>query len=310
MATGLASLPRPPFAGQNCPHRRRFGAPRTDRLGLGLEQRSLVRRLPLLRAHPGRRARTTPIRRAHRPSRHDSVLGYLAPATYAQSGHEAEKGIFDSAHDNGRTYDRVRAVLHGIPFIDLNGHLPLNEESLPNIVARVGRNPTPIDAYGRPQRDVGTMAHRKRSGDYHGYDCPALRAGPDHRCRPRPKACFGTTAHVRVATNGRRICEVARRTDAWEKEYDRRTTVEQSNNPKKTDRGLEHRKNRPSPIVASFYVLGAAMQHAIEWAKAVDGAVLIRFWLPHTAACLSPGPTEPSAPAPTHEKTAPLWRSG
>jgi hypothetical protein len=31
--------------------------------------------------------------------------------------------------------------------------------------------------------------------------------------------------------------------------------------------------------VAALYVLAAAMQHAAEWAKAVDGTALVRSWL-------------------------------
>ncbi|MGC8489182.1 MAG: transposase [Clostridia bacterium] len=275
----------PPMTGQDCPHRRTFSAPRAawawdsskGRWYYGYRFYELTQaagpELPLY------------VEIAHRPSRHDSVLGYLALSAYAQSGHRANKVLLDSAHDNAPTYALVRTALGGIPFVDLNGHLPLDEQGLPKIVAEVGRNQTPIDAYGRPQCDTGAMAYRGRSGDYHRYDCPALRADSDHPCVRKPKGCYGATSHVRVAMDGRHICEVARGTDAWEKEYDRRTTVERSNNRKKNDLGLEARKNRLHPIVAALYVLAAAMQHAVEWAKAIDGQALVRSWLaPITAA--------------------------
>ncbi len=93
----------------------------------------------------------------------------------------------------------MREALGGIPFTDLNGHLPLDDNGLPKIVAEVGRNRTQIDAWGRPQCDVGAMTYLGRSADYHRYDCPALRADADHPCVLRPKGCFGASAHVRVA---------------------------------------------------------------------------------------------------------------
>ncbi len=62
------------------------------------------------------------------------------------------------AHDNASTYALARDALGGTPFIDLNGHLPLEESGLPKIVAEVGRNRAQIDACGRPQCDLGAMA--------------------------------------------------------------------------------------------------------------------------------------------------------
>ena len=269
----------PPKTGLDCPHLRSFSAPRAAwardssegcwYYGYRFYEMTQAEgpELPLY------------IELAHRPSRHDSVLGYLALAAYARMGHKAQKVLLDSAHDNAPTYALVREALGGIPFTDLNGKLPLDESGLPKIVAEVGRNHTQIDAFGRPQCDVGAMAYRGRSAGYHRYDCPALRADADHPCVRRRKGCFATSAHVRVSMDGRHICEVARGTVAWEKEYDRRTTVERSHQRKKNDFGLEARKNRLHPIVAALYVLAAAMQHAVEWSKAVDGTALVRSWL-------------------------------
>ncbi len=50
---------------------------------------------------------------AHRPSRHDSVLGYLALAAYARTGHTAEKVLLDSARGNAPPMPRCARLWAG-----------------------------------------------------------------------------------------------------------------------------------------------------------------------------------------------------
>lgn len=204
-------------------------------------------------------------------SRHDSVTGYLTLAHFT-AAHPLASARLDSAHDNPPTYSLIRAM-GGIPFIDLNRGTVTDKEGNLKKIADEAHGLSPK---GEPVCDWGPMVYRGRSGRYQRFDCPTTRAWTEAKCW---EDCYRCTSHVKVADNPRLVCEVPRSRQEWKDEYDRRTTVERSHQRKKNDFRLTARKNRQRPLVFALYVVAAFTQHALEWAKAVDGHALLDAWL-------------------------------
>lgn len=263
-----------------CPHTRRYPAPDADwnwesseaRWVFGYRFYELTSasgaELPLAIGLPSK------------PQQNDAITGYVVFHQYRQlTGRPIAKGLFDSAHDNEPTYRLIREA-HAIPIIDLH-NVPRGEGGEPTVIKNtlhIGL--AGIDATGTPHCAMGPMTWRGHTGGYQRFACPLPSGGRD--C-PHAATCPQRTVHLRPAMHQRYISEIHRPTEAWEKEYDRRTTVERSHKRKKQDFYAESRYNRSRPIVYALYVLAACLQHVAEWAKRIDGHALLAAWLPQAA---------------------------
>lgn len=216
-----------------------------------------------------------------KPQQNDAITGYVCLWQYHQLiGRPIHSDRLDAAHDNDPTYNLHRD-LHALAFIDLHMGVPLDDDGKPKVIDKTKHiGLRGIDATGTPHCAMGPMAWRGRAGGYQRFVCPAAHAG--HEC-PHAATCPQRSVHLKPAMNPRYICEVPRASLQWEKEYDRRTTVERSHKRKKDDFGLERRYNRSRAVVYALYVLGGCLQHVIEWAKRINGKALLASWLAQAA---------------------------
>jgi hypothetical protein len=213
-----------------------------------------------------------------RPMQHDSITGYVVLHQYHQLiGRPLAAGILDSAHDNEPTY-RLLREMSAVPFIDLNLGGIADKATPIKKTEHLGL--CGIDANGTPHCPMGAMLRRGHTRGYQRFVCP-LR--PNGLNCPHAASCPKRSVHLKPAMSPRYICEVPRGSLAWDKQYDRRTTVERSHNRKKNDFGLEARRNRSRPVVFTLYLLAACLQHVVEWAKRVNGKALLASWLPQAA---------------------------
>ena len=267
--------------GLHCPHRRRYAAPDADWnwessqaawvFGYRFYEFTAARgeELPLCIGLPTK------------PQQNDAITGYVCLLQYSRLiGRPLYAVLFDSAHDNEPTYRLVRS-LHAIPVIDLNSGNTGDGDGQPKPIKKTGYiGIAGIDATGTPHCAAGLMRRHGHTGGYQRFVCPAPQNG---LLCPHAATCPKRSVHLKPEMSPRFICEIPRASEAWEKEYDRRTTVERSHDRKKNDFGLEGRYNRARHVVYALYVLAACLQHVIAWAKRVDGRALLASWLPKAA---------------------------
>ena len=271
----------PPGTGLGCPHKRRHAAPDADWnweshqadwvFGYRFYEFTAARgeELPLCIGMPTK------------PQQNDAISGYVILLQYSRLiGRPLRAVLFDSAHDNEPTYRLVR-YLHAIPVIDLNagntGGADGQRTPIKN-TAHLGLRG--IDATGTPHCAAGPMRWRGHTHGYQRFVCPEPQNGL--HC-PHAATCPKRSVHLKPEMSPRYICEIPRATQAWQKEYDRRTTVERSHDRKKNDFGLETRYNRARHVVYALYVLAGCLQHVIAWAKRIDGQALLVAWLRRAA---------------------------
>lgn len=137
-----------------------------------------------------------------------------------------------------------------------------------------------VDATGTPHCTFGPMRWHGHTRSYLRYVAPRRRTTCSALMQPPAPSGPST---LKPEMSPRYICEIPRASEAWDKEYDRRTTVERSHDRKKNDFDLEARYNRARHVVFALYVLAGYLQHVIAWAKRVDGRALLAAWLPQAA---------------------------
>ena len=271
----------PPATGLSCPHRRRYSAPDADWnwesskaewvFGYRFYEFTAARgeELPLCIGMPTK------------PQQNDAISGYVCLLQYHRLvGRPLRMVLFDSAHDNEPTYRLVRD-LGAIPVIDLNSGNTGSGEDQPKPIkstAQIGLGG--IDARGTPHCAAGPMCWQGHTGGYQRFVCPAPHKGL--HC-PHAASCPRRSVHLKPEMSPRFICEIPRATQAWEKTYDRRTTVERSHDRKKNDFGREAGYSRARHVVYALYVLAGCLQHIIAWAKRINGQALLAAWLPQAA---------------------------
>ena len=175
-----------------------------------------------------------------RASRHDMLSflhSFFTMKAYLPE-FRIEKLLLDSAHDAYAVYDYCRRE-DITPFIGLNpghtGHFTYKDDFT-------------IDDDGVPVCKLGLRMHKD------GYEAAKHRA--KYRCpkSDRKRGCFcehpcspakyGRTVHIFTDDNPRLFNIPPRDSEAWEKEYDRRTSVERSNKREKEDYKLEDGRHR------------------------------------------------------------------
>ena len=166
-----------------------------------------------------------------RASRHDMLSflhSFFTMKTYLPE-FRIERLLLDFAHDAYPVYDYCRR--EGIaPFIDLSldhtGHFTYKDDFT------IGDDGVPICKMGLRMHKDGyeTAKHRAK------YRCPKANRSQgcfcEHPCSP---AKYGRTVHIYTNDNPRLFNIPPRNSKAWEKEFDRRTSVERSNKREKED---------------------------------------------------------------------------
>ena len=186
-----------------------------------------------------------------RASRHD-MLSFLHTFFTMKSylpTFNIKKLLLDSAMDAYPLYDYCRD--QGItPFIDLkrtnNGNFKYKNDFT------IDKDGVPICKMGLRMKRDGHEKAKYRSK----YRCPKANRKLGYFCE---NACsdskYGRTVHLTQKDNPRLFNIPPRDSNAWKKEYDRRTSVERSNKREKNDYKLEsgkHRSSKKCGIAASM----------------------------------------------------------
>lgn len=196
-----------------------------------------------------------------RASRHDMLSflhSFFTMKAYLPQFH-LEKLLLDSAQDAYVVYEYCKK--QGItPFIDLNprntGHFTYKGDFT-------------IDTDGVPICKLGLRMHKDgyEAAKYRAkYRCPKAnrRQGCycEHPCSP---AKYGRTVHIYRNDNPRLFNIPPRDSDAWKREYDRRTSVERSNKREKCDYKLEDGRHRSSKMWYCRLFGIMMLQHLDAW---------------------------------------------
>lgn len=179
-----------------------------------------------------------------RASRHD-MLSFLhtffSMRAYLPDFH-LEKLLLDSAMDAIPVYEYCKA--EGIqPFIDLkktnNGNYKYKDTFT-------------IDPDGVPRCKLGLRMHHdgyEPKKNRCKYRCPKANRQKGCFCdTPCSPAKYGRTVHTQLKDNPRIFNIPPRDSKEWDKEYDRRTSVERSNKREKQDYKLEDGKHRSTKM--------------------------------------------------------------
>ena len=151
-----------------------------------------------------------------------------------------EKLLLDSAHDAYAVYEYCKRK-NIAPFIDLNpghtGHFTYKDDFT------IDNDGVPVCKMGLRMHKDGYEEHRAK------YRCPKSnrKCGCfcEHPCSP---AKYGRTVHIFTPDNPRLFNIPPRDSNAWKKEYDRRTSVERSNKREKEDYKLEYGRHRSTKM--------------------------------------------------------------
>lgn len=174
-----------------------------------------------------------------------------------------EKLLLDSAHDAYAVYEyccREKIT----PFIDLNpghtGHFTY-------------KNDFTIDDDGVPVCKLGLRMHKdgyEAAKHRAKYRCPKANRKRgcfcEHPCSP---AKYGRTVHIFTEDNPRLFNIPPRDSKAWEKEYNRRTSVERSNKREKEDYKLEDGRHRSTKMWYCRLYGIMMLQHLDAWGNAI-----------------------------------------
>ena len=158
-----------------------------------------------------------------------------------------EKLLLDSAHDAYAVYEyccREKIT----PFIDLSpghtGHFTY-------------KNDFTIDDDGVPVCKLGLRMHKD------GYEAAKHRA--KYRCPKANRKRGCRTVHIFTEDNPRLFNIPPRDSKAWEKEYNRRTSVERSNKREKEDYKLEDGRHRSTKMWYCRLYGIMMLQHLDAW---------------------------------------------
>ena len=196
-----------------------------------------------------------------RASRHDMLSflhSFFTMKAYLPE-FRIEKLLLDSAHDAYAVYEYCRKE-NIAPFIDLNpghtSHFTYKDDFT-------------IDDDGVPICKLGLRMHKD------GYEAAKHRAKYRYPKSNRKRGClcehpcspakYGRTVHIFNDDNPRLFNIPPRDSRAWEKEYDRRTSVERSNKREKEDYKLEDGRHRSTKMWYCRLYGIMMLQHLDAW---------------------------------------------
>lgn len=196
-----------------------------------------------------------------RASRHDMLSflhSFFAMKSYLPD-FRLEKLLLDSAMDAITVYDYCKDE-QITPFIDLkktnNGNFKYKDTFN-------------IDPDGVPRCRLGLRMHHdgyERKKNRCKFRCPKANRNQGCFCEnPCSPAKFGRTVHTQLNDNPRIFNIPPRDSDEWDKEYDRRTSVERSNKRQKLDYKLEDGKHRSSKMWYCRLYGIMMLQHLDAW---------------------------------------------
>lgn len=196
-----------------------------------------------------------------RASRHDMLSflhSFFTMRAYLPK-FRIEKLLLDSAQDAYVVYDYCKRE-HITPFIDLNPKNTGNFKYKGDFT--IGEDGVPVCKMGLRMNKDGYEAAKYRAK----YRCPKANRKQgcfcEHPCSP---AKFGRTVHIYRNDNPRLFNIPPRDSKAWEKEYDRRTSVERSNKREKSDYKLESGRHRSTKMWYCRLYGIMMLQHLDAW---------------------------------------------
>lgn len=208
-----------------------------------------------------------------RASRHD-MLSFLHSFFKMRAWlpeYRIAKLLLDSAHDGDAVY-RYCGELGIQPFIDLNpGNLG---QHIYKNTFYLDENGTPVCAKtGEKFHRDGCEPNRKRWK----WRCPKADKGGCHCETPCSDSPYGRTVHTCVKDDPRRINDPPRGSEQWNREFDRRTSVERSNKRQKEDYKLEAGRHRSTKMWYCRLYGIMMLQHLDAWAMPSSGEFLTDF---------------------------------
>ena len=149
------------------------------------------------------------------------------------------KLLLDAAHDADAVYRYCQES--GIqPFIDLNSGNTGN--CIYKDTFTINNNGVPVCKLGLHMKPDGVERNRNRCK----WRCPKADRSGCHCETPCSDSSYGRVVHTPVKDNPHLFNIPPRNSLEWDKEYDRRTSVERSNKREKEDYKLEDGRHRSS----------------------------------------------------------------
>ena len=195
-----------------------------------------------------------------RASRHD-MLSFLHTFFTMKTWlpqYRVTKLLLDAAHDADAVYRYCQES--GIqPFIDLNSGNTGN--FIYKDTFTINNNGVPVCKLGLHMKPDGVERNRNRCK----WRCPKTDRSGCHCETPCSDSSYGRVVHTPVKDNPRLFNIPPRNSLEWDKEYDRRTSVERSNKREKEDYKLEDGRHRSSMMWYCRLYCTMMLQHLDAW---------------------------------------------
>ena len=190
--------------------------------------------------------------------KHLSVLHtFLTMKTWLPE-YRVTKLLLDAAHDADAVYRYCQES--GIqPFIDLNSGNTGN--FIYKDTFTINNDGVPVCKLGLHMKPDGVERNRNRCK----WRCPKADRSGCHCETPCSDSSYGRVVHTPVKDNPRLFNIPPRNSLEWDKEYDRRTSVERSNKREKEDYKLEDGKHRSSMMWYCRLYCTMMLQHLDAW---------------------------------------------
>ena len=168
------------------------------------------------------------------------------------------KLLLDAAHDADAVYRYCQES--GIqPFIDLNSGNTGN--FIYKDTFTINNNGVPVCKLGLHMKPDGVERNRNRCK----WRCPKADRSGWHCETPCSDSSYGRVVHTPVKDNPRLFNIPPRNSLEWDKEYDRRASVERSNKREKEDYKLEDGRHRSSMMWYCRLYCTMMLQHLDAW---------------------------------------------
>ena len=195
-----------------------------------------------------------------RASRHDMLSflhSFFTIKTWLPQ-YRVTKLLLDAAHDADAVYRYCQEA--GIqPFIDLN---PGNTGNfIYKDTFTIDDDGVPVCKLGLRMKPDGVEPNRNRCK----WRCPKAGKSGCHCETPCSDSPYGRVVHTPTKDNPRMFNIPPRNSKEWDKEYDRRTSVERSNKREKEDYKLEDGRHRSSMMWYCRLYCTMMLQHLDAW---------------------------------------------
>lgn len=195
-----------------------------------------------------------------RASRHDMLSflhSFFTMKTWLPE-YRVTKLLLDAAHDADAVYRYCQEA--GIqPFIDLN---PGNTGNfIYKDTFTIDDDGVPVCKLGLRMKPDGVEPNRNRCK----WRCPKADKSGCHCETPCSDSPYGRVVHTPTKDNPRMFNIPPRNSKEWDKEYDRRTSVERSNKREKEDYKLEDGRHRSSMMWYCRLYCTMMLQHLDAW---------------------------------------------